>query len=131
MFFLASYLKVCKRTVDDLNKCVEDTINNIRNELGDGIKELGVPPLKRLEIPQLKFTISGGPGKVDLVFNDLIFRGGENYIIKNVNVDLDKGIFDVAMLVPFFHTTSKYHMHGKFTVLDVDAGGELVMNFSK
>lgn len=103
----------------------------MRNELGNGIKEMGIPPMNRIEISKLAFTLGNDNSPLNMAFSDVIFKGAEHFQIKNVNVDLNKGIFDLAMLVPFFEVTAKYEMNGKLVLLDLESNGGMKLNFSK
>lgn len=106
-------------------------MNDIRPQLADGIKELGVPPMKKLQITKLKFDLNGGNSNVTTTFTDLVFTGAEDFVIESVNVDPAKGIFDLAMLVPHFQSISKYHLIGRLILLDLETAGDVTLNFSK
>jgi len=54
MFFTASYIKVCKRKDPELNKCVVNTIENLRNKLKTGIPELNTPPVEPLVLKHMR-----------------------------------------------------------------------------
>lgn len=103
----------------------------MRNELSDGIKEFGLPPLKGIKVPELSLTLNSGNSNMSVIFKDLLFGGAENFILKNINVDVDKRIFDISMLVPAFQMTAKYNMKGRLILIEMDAKGDIGMNFSK
>lgn len=114
-----------------MNKCVETKINGMRNEMADGIKEFGLPPLKLIPITELSLAIDNGNSNMSLVFNDLLFKGAENFELKGVNFDVDNRVFTLNLFVPLFQMTSKYRMKGRMILLDLDATGNIAMNFSK
>lgn len=131
ILFVASYLKPCKVTGEDIGKCVENVMNTIRPQLSEGIKELGIPPMKKLEIKQLNFDLNGGNSNLTITFDDLIFNGAENFVVKSAKVNPTNAIFELIMLVPHFRSTSKYHLKGRLILLDLDANGDVELNFSK
>lgn len=106
-------------------------INEIRPQLAEGIKDLGVPPMKRLEISELSFDVLSGNSNISTKYTDLVFSGAENFEIKSVFVDPVKGIFELAMLVPKFQCNAKYDMKGRLILLDLAATGDVQLNFSK
>jgi len=66
MFFTASYIKLCKRKDPEINKCVVNSIENLRNKLKTGIPELNVPPIEPLMLKHIQLLRNSQSTRFDL-----------------------------------------------------------------
>jgi len=66
MFFTASYIKICKRKNPEINKCVVNSIENLRSKLKTGIPELNVPPIEPLMLKHVELLRNSQSAKLYL-----------------------------------------------------------------
>lgn len=53
--FIASYINICVRRDPKIDECVIKSINNMKNNLCEGIPELEVPPIGPVSLDKLVF----------------------------------------------------------------------------
>jgi len=119
---IPSYLHVCKRTDPDLNQCVKNSVEDLRQQLKDGIPELKVPPIEPLYIEELVATEGSG---LQVVTRDLKVYGGSNFTIKSLNVDLKTYEFSFEVVFPHLSIEGKYNVDGKIIMIPIKGNGDM------
>ncbi|KAM0731165.1 putative beta-carotene-binding protein [Formica fusca] len=119
---IPSYINVCGRRDPNLNKCVADNIKNLQERICKGLTEMNLPPMEPLNIDRLVLSETDN-NKIYL--NDVQITGLCSYIVKSVDIDIDKLNFnieasfnrlylngtydiDVRILVPIAHKAPIY-----------------------
>lgn len=87
--------------------------------------------MERIEIPEIKFNNGNSTTNINIVFSNLVFRGAENFQLKDVQFDVDKTIFQIALMVPEFYMTADYATNGRIILLEFNGHGVSKFNFSK
>lgn len=107
---IPSYINVCGRKDPNINKCVVDNINNLRDKICNGLTDLNLQPLEPLNIKRL--TISDSPDS-QVYINDVQITGVCDYNIKSFTADLDKFEFtiDVALDHVYLNGTYDINVH--------------------
>ncbi|XP_011706858.1 PREDICTED: uncharacterized protein LOC105462033, partial [Wasmannia auropunctata] len=117
-----SYIHICGRKDPNLDKCVTNSIENLRSYICKGIPELSSPPLELFSINKLVISDSDN---AKLYFKDLVVMELCDFIIDSLHLDIDKlhldinvllnriyinGTydFDIRILVPFVHNGPIY-----------------------
>jgi len=117
---------VCGRQNPNLNQCILDNINNLKNKICEGLTDLNLPPLEPLNIDKLVISENAN-NKIYL--NNVQITGVCDYIINSVSLDLDKITFnmdvsfnrlylngtydiDIHILVPIAHKAPIYLTSG-------------------
>lgn len=80
--FSASYMKICKRKDPEINNCVLNSIEQLRNKLTTGIPELEVPPLEPLLLKHVRLL--RGPQSAKLDVNLTSIQVSKFFIIYNL-----------------------------------------------
>ncbi|XP_070156788.1 putative beta-carotene-binding protein [Polyergus mexicanus] len=119
---IPSYINVCGRKDPNLNKCVADNLQNLQDKICKGLTEMNLPPIEPFIIDRLVLSETGN-NKVYL--NDIQITGICNYIVKSVDINMDKLNFnmevffnrlylngtydiDIRILVPIVHKAPIY-----------------------
>lgn len=77
--FTAPYIKVCSRNDPEINKCITNSIEQLRDKLTAGIPELDVPSIEPLLLDNLQ--LSRGPNSASLNANFTNIQVGINTCI--------------------------------------------------
>lgn len=102
----------------------------MRSHLTEGIPEMGIPPMNRIEIPQITFDTGNSSTIINILFSKMVFRGAENFQVKDVHVDVDRAIFEMVMTVPEFYLTADYETSGRVILLEFNGKGTSRFNLS-
>lgn len=94
MIFTASFIQICGRKNPDLDKCIMNSIDNLKSRICKGISELQSPPLEPFFIN--KIDISNIENS-KLQLKDLQIMGFCDFNINSVHIDLDKLHFDASI----------------------------------
>ncbi|XP_018049406.1 PREDICTED: uncharacterized protein LOC108687893 [Atta colombica] len=133
---IPSYIHICGRRNPNLDKCIIDSIDNLKDFICKGIPELNTPPLVPFFMKHI--TISD-TDNAKLYLKDAEIIGLCDFTINSFHIDIDKlhfnmdllfkhvrlnGTydFDIRVLLPFVHKGPIY-----LTVDDVGAKGEVDM----
>ncbi|XP_036143989.1 circadian clock-controlled protein daywake-like [Monomorium pharaonis] len=92
---IPSYIHVCGRRDPNINQCIMNNVENLKNKLCDGIPELYIESNNPLLLDTL--TIINTPEN-KIYFRDVEITGLCDYIIHFIYFDIDKLHFDVDLL---------------------------------
>lgn len=86
---------------------------------------MGLPPVDPLTIPKIDLQTGNGTGlNMDITLTDLMFAGGINFEMKNVDIVLESGKFNMEVVFPNLKMTSNYKAKGRVLVVELDANGK-------
>lgn len=68
---IASYIKVCNRKDPEINKCVLNSIEQLRDKLTTGIPELSVPPIEPLILNHIRLLRGPNGARLDVNLTNL------------------------------------------------------------
>lgn len=83
---------MCGRRNPNLDECIVSSVNNLRDKLCEGISEMNVTPLQRL---QLSTLVISETDNVKLYMKNSQLSGLCDYVINNFHIDLNKNHFDL------------------------------------
>ncbi|XP_055903734.1 protein takeout [Eupeodes corollae] len=126
---IPDYIHICHRNDPKINECIRNTVHEMRPYLGDGIKELNVPPLEPLYIGDLNI-LDGGRNGFTVKTKNLNIYGAANFEIKKLNA-LDQGRhIDFEMVLPRLHGEGTYDVSGQLLALPLKGNGRFSGNFT-
>lgn len=96
-------------------------MEDVRPYLPQGIKELRMPPLEPLLVQHAELD-TGSAFKA--VFDNINIYGLTNFIVKKINVDIDRNTLEVDLLFPFVRTTADYTIKGRLLILQLNGFGK-------
>ncbi|XP_052894813.1 protein takeout-like [Anopheles moucheti] len=119
-----SAIKVCSRNDPDLNRCIIESVNDLRPRLATGkiSDEFRIPPLEPLALSTVNMD-RGAEFKA--TFSELLVSGPSKFKIDNLKVNMEKLIFDFNIFLPKLSFKGKYDLKIKLLLLNIAGVGEL------
>lgn len=101
---------MCGRRDPNLDQCIANNIDNLKDKLCDGIPELGVPPGNPYTLDELR--ISDTPN-TKVYVRDLKVTGICDFVVNFLHTDLDRLHFDIKLLFKQIqvNTTYDFNIH--------------------
>ncbi|KYN02902.1 hypothetical protein ALC62_06301 [Cyphomyrmex costatus] len=119
IFFTASYIHVCGRKDPNLDKCIVNSIYDLKEPICKGIPELNSPPLVPFSVE--KITISD-TNNAKLYLKDTQITGLCDFIINSFHIDIDKLHFNMELLFKHVNLNGTYDFDIKVLVPFVHKG---------
>ncbi|KAJ3651198.1 hypothetical protein Zmor_017250 [Zophobas morio] len=115
--------KKCNRSQKDLNECLSKAVKDAIQQLTRPFREVGLPSLEPLEIPQL--TIAAGTGALGLAqnFKNMKVYGFSKPEATKFELDLDKKVALLHCTFAEVKIVAEYDVNGKILVLPVYGKG--------
>ncbi|KAI8430232.1 hypothetical protein MSG28_000575 [Choristoneura fumiferana] len=126
------YFPQCKRSDPEINKCILDGVEAMRENLRAGIPEVSIPPLEPFVVPTLKLDRTAPNLRLKAVVKNMRALGGGDFRIEKLKLNLNnKYAAEVKLLLPRLAVTADYDVRGsRLLVLDIDGKGKLRGNFT-
>lgn len=112
-----SWLKVCKRTDPDLNKCMQDLFQSMFAPLAVGIPELKIDPFEPLLLDKVSITKGSGPITLTGSLSNMVVHGASNSTTTFTEFDLKKKVYNFGLELPALDIMSQYNLKGHILVL--------------
>ncbi|KAL7294603.1 hypothetical protein TKK_0011909 [Trichogramma kaykai] len=127
---LPPYIKACKRSDPNINDCITNTIEGLREKLTYGIPELGAPAIEPLNLDQIRLVRGPNGARLDINVTDLKVFGPSKFRVRNLKADTDnvKFTFRVSFNKLFFK--GKYAINARLLLLRLSGAGDLTGNFT-
>ncbi|XP_013109443.2 protein takeout [Stomoxys calcitrans] len=127
---LPSFLKVCRRSDPQLNKCARNSLYALKDRLEYGIPELYIPPLEPLIIPEIKMNQDTGAVYLKSTYRNVELYGMSKFNIKSFNIDPSKMKFTTVMHFPNLTMNADYDIDGKIMMMPMEGSGQCNANFT-
>lgn len=128
-YILASYIKICNQTDPKLSACIRRSILILRPYFFDGIKELDVPSLNPLLVPEIKVAQDSGI-QVEASFKNISIYGATNFRLRSVRSDVGSDKFRLKIWFPELVMQGQYNIQGILLMLPIRGHGMAYGNFS-
>ncbi|KAK0182273.1 hypothetical protein PV327_000427 [Microctonus hyperodae] len=109
-----SFIKVCGRRDPNLDKCVLNSVNSLREKLRVGIPEMHVPALEPLVIDN-GLPLSSSKDLMAYARNVKLYDI-YSFHLKNLHIDLEKKRIDVHIALDSVRLTGDYNVTAKIVV---------------
>lgn len=123
------YIKVCQRNDPNVDKCIMNSVEELRPKMIDGIPELDVPGIEPLSLGQIALARGPQGAKLTAVVNDVKVNGPSNFVIEELKSDLDNNRFDFKLLLPKLDFNGKYKMDIQVLLLRLQGRGNITGTF--
>lgn len=123
------YIKVCQRKDPQVDKCIMNSVEELRPRMVKGIPELNVPGIEPLSLGQIALARGPQGAKLTAVVNDVQVWGPSNFIIEELKSDLDNNRFDFKLLLPKLNFNGKYKMDIQVLLLRLQGRGNITGTF--
>lgn len=126
----AKSIKPCKRNDSNLNKCIIDTVYNLKPLLANGNFGEGfeVPPIEPLELNDVE--LKRGP-QFYANFTSMTLNGASNFQLEKLKANVKNLTFEYSLLLPKLNFTGQYYLQMKILLFDVNGQGPVRGAFSK
>jgi len=104
---------VCGRKDPNLDQCIVNNVENLKDKLCEGIPELSIQPTNPLVLDQL--TIYDTPN-TKLHIKDMQITGLCDFFINSFHIDIDKFHFNVDLLFKHIQTNGTYDLNMQLLV---------------
>lgn len=127
----ASQLRKCR--LNDkvaLNRCLYQTLEDLRPRLKTGIPELGLPQLEPLRIDNLVFRQGDGAVNIEATFMGVTVTGLSRYNTTFINADPVTRALRVGLFIPQLKITGDYVLNGQVIFLAINGNGPFRANLN-
>jgi len=125
---IPDYIHICKRTDPDVSKCIRSSVDFIKPRLRDGIKELDVPGLEPLHIPDVDiFRGADAPG-FRAVLRDIDIYGASDFQLTKLKANIPNLTFRITVELPLLRLVGKYDINTRILVVPIAGIGPFSAN---
>ncbi|KAL6255407.1 hypothetical protein P5V15_013742 [Pogonomyrmex californicus] len=126
---IPSYIKVCNRNDPEINKCVLNSIDQLRSKLVTGIPELEVPAIEPLVLKQVRLLRGPQAARLDVNLTNIQIFGPSTFKIRDFKID-PKDVF-LTFKVGFqkLDFKGKYQINAQILLLNLVGEGGLTGTF--
>lgn len=124
------YIKPCKRTDPEIDKCIENTIEGLRRKLAEGIPELGAPPMEPLKLQQVRLLRGPTGARLDINLTDIEVRGPSTFKVRDLKSNVDELTFIFKVSFNKLSFRGKYSIDARLLLLRLAGSGDLTGDFT-
>ncbi|XP_011498703.1 PREDICTED: putative beta-carotene-binding protein, partial [Ceratosolen solmsi marchali] len=126
----APYIKPCKRSDPQINACITNSIENLRDKLAKGIPELEAPAIEPLNLNQIRLLRGPTGARLDINVTGLQVFGPSTFKIRDLKVDVDDVTFTFKVGFNKLQFKGKYSIDARLLLLRLAGSGDLTGNFT-
>ncbi|XP_026323428.1 protein takeout-like [Hyposmocoma kahamanoa] len=126
---IPSYIKICHRDDPTVDKCIMNSVEELRPKIKAGIPELDVPGIDPLSLGQIALARGPQGAKLTAVVNNVTVQGSSDFILQELKSDLVKNRFDFKILLPRLEFSGKYKMDIQVLLLRLQGRGNITGTF--
>ncbi|XP_046420967.1 circadian clock-controlled protein daywake-like isoform X1 [Neodiprion virginianus] len=130
MAVLPSYIVPCKKSNPNLDRCITETIESLRERLAEGIPELGAPALEPLQLENVRLLRGPVGARLDVNLTNMEVRGPSTFKVHNLKSNLDKNSFTFRVAFDRLTFRGKYQMDARVLLLRLAGKGDVTGNFT-
>ncbi|EZA47288.1 hypothetical protein X777_16539 [Ooceraea biroi] len=112
-FLAASYIHVCGRRDPNINQCILDNVNNMKDKLCMGIPELSVPAFEPVIIDKL--VVADTPN-TKFYLKNVVINGLCDFDVKSLQSDLKKNHFKVDLILNHIIINATYDIDARIVI---------------
>ncbi|KAK1120380.1 hypothetical protein K0M31_012361 [Melipona bicolor] len=127
---LPPYIKPCKKSNPDINKCIVRSIEQLRDKLSVGIPELGAPPIEPLNLKQIRLSRGPAGAKLDVNLTDIRVSGPSTFKIRDLKADVENVVFTFKVNFEKLTFQGKYQINATILLLKVTGQGDITGTFT-
>ncbi|TGZ50584.1 hypothetical protein DBV15_08100 [Temnothorax longispinosus] len=111
--FIASYIHVCGRRDPNLDQCIFNNVENLKDKICEGMPDLNIPSNNPLILDEL--VIFDSPDN-KLYIKDTKMTGLCDFVVNYLHLDIDKLHFDVDLLFKQIQINGTYNLNVRLLV---------------
>ncbi|XP_012275262.1 uncharacterized protein LOC105696952 [Orussus abietinus] len=127
---LPSYIKPCKRSDPDIDNCITNAIESLREKLAEGIPELGAPPIEPLYLDQIRLLKGPTGARLDVNITNLQVDGPSKFKVSNLKANVDDVVFTFKVGFDRLSFKGRYQIDARILLLRLAGDGTITGNFT-
>lgn len=127
---LPPYIKACKKNDPDINRCIVNSIEELRDKLSVGIPELGAPAIEPLKLDQIRLLRGPSGARLDVNLTDIQVNGPSTFKVRDLEANTDDVFFTFKVSFDKLNFHGKYQIDARLLLLKLTGQGEVVGNFT-
>ncbi|XP_043525060.1 uncharacterized protein LOC122536633 [Frieseomelitta varia] len=127
---LPPYIKPCKKSDPDINKCIVRSIEQLRDKLSVGIPELDAPPIEPLNLKQIRLSRGPVGARLDVNLTDMRVSGPSTFKIRDFKADVENVVFTFKINFDKLTFQGKYQIDATILLLKVTGQGDITGTFT-
>jgi len=113
---IPSYIHICKRSDPDVAKCIRESVDFLKPRLRDGIKELNVPGLEPLRIPDIDIARGADPNTFKAILKEIDVYGASDFQLTKLKVNIPNLTFRIEVVLPLLRLIGTYDINARVVV---------------
>ena len=126
---LPPYIKPCKKSDPDINKCITRSIEQLRGKLAEGIPELEAPAIEPLSLKEVRLSRGPAGARLDVNVTDLRVFGPSTFKVHDLKADVENVIFTFKVFFDVLSFQGKYQIDARILLLRLTGQGDLTGTF--
>ncbi|XP_043251474.1 protein takeout-like isoform X1 [Colletes gigas] len=127
---LPPYIKPCKKSEPDINKCITKSIDQLREKLAVGIPELEAPAIEPLHLKQIRLFRGPTGARLDVNLTDLRVSGPSTFKVRDLKADVENVKFTFKVSFDQLNFQGKYKIDARILLLRLVGQGDLTGKFA-
>ncbi|KZC13438.1 Protein takeout [Dufourea novaeangliae] len=127
----APYIKPCKKSDPDINKCIGRSIEQLRDKLAAGIPELDAPAIEPLYLKEIRLLRGPVGARLDVNLTDLQVSGPSSFKIRDLKADVENVKFTFKVSFDRLSFQGKYQIDARILLLRLAGEGDLTGTFTE
>ncbi|KAG7200229.1 hypothetical protein KM043_017706 [Ampulex compressa] len=124
------YIKICRKRDPGINKCITNSIEELRGKLAEGIPELEAPAIEPLNLKQIRLLRGPVGARLDVNLTDIQVFGPSTFQVRDLEADVDNVIFTFKVNFDNLSFKGKYQIDARILLLRLSGNGDLSGNFT-
>lgn len=126
---IPSYIKVCNRNDPEINKCVLNSIEQLRGKLKSGIPELEVPAMEPLMLKHIRLLRGPQAARLDINLTNIQIYGPSTFKIRDLKIDPENVFITFKIDFDKLDFRGKYKINAQILLLNLVGEGDVTGSF--
>nr|XP_031842130.1 protein takeout-like isoform X2 [Nomia melanderi] len=127
---LPPYIKPCKKSDPDINKCIVRSIDQLRDKLASGIPELEAPAIEPLNLKEIRLSRGPVGARLDVNLTDMQVAGPSSFKVRDLEADVENVKFTFKVSFEKLSFQGKYQIDARILLLRLAGQGDLSGTFT-
>ncbi|XP_014210395.2 protein takeout-like isoform X2 [Copidosoma floridanum] len=127
---LPPYIRACKRYDENIDACITNSIELLREKLSEGIPELDAPAIEPLYLDQIRLLRGPHGARLDINVTGLKVYGPSTFKVQDLKADTDNVKFTFKVGFDRLTFKGKYSIDARLLLLRLAGSGDLSGNFT-
>ncbi|XP_054724645.1 uncharacterized protein LOC129234636 [Uloborus diversus] len=117
---------------EKLSEFIREVLENFRDQMPEGIPDIGIPPIDPLVIPNIDEDINDRLALLSLRMSNLTITGIQQFRLELLKADLEKGFANFSLSLPKLSAEGYCYMDGKvLKIFPINSDGPFSINVTE